>query len=462
MAQNLCNMLETIFATIIAVFFWSRATKEVEEKTQLASKTRTFVFSVLLIVVGIFYYKTYQVATIYNYVDVESLRDTRDSSDNLVDTVTSVMIVNTFSSGGILNREIKNLKKNLPDSLKLHGGVFVKIGTHIGQAYHYKTREGHENELIYKAPFDNMGPVYQVTTITSTVPSFIPVFYTYEYNDKYREPEHNAFYIDCKWFDLNKHPDIVEYNRKNPQLSDKVKYDAIDYSPLSNEHAIVVTQYHNADVLNADKRMNTYNMGIKAGSKLSNSIGFFTAADISQYVSNVQIHSNCHVRNFTMAYDIPIKINSYNSCMKVGPMSFTVSGISPEEMKYMVYHVELPTMSNLQLIRSLLLTTLLTALASLFFSNLYYLTRKWALQYKEEHIAEMNQEKLKQFKKWIYLLFFGLLCFIVYLSILLFTDKTLEISLDWLDFVTICISIIFILLITYTIMKFMKIYIKKK
>ena len=124
-------MLEALFASIVTLFFWGRATKEVEEKTQLASKTRTFVYFVLLIVVAIFYYKTYQVATIYNYVDIESWRETRDSSNNSVDTVTNVMIKNDFSSGGLYNREMK-IVKDLQDSLSGRGGVFVRIGTHVG------------------------------------------------------------------------------------------------------------------------------------------------------------------------------------------------------------------------------------------------------------------------------------------------------------------------------------------
>jgi hypothetical protein len=455
-------MPQIIFAIIIAVFFWSRATKEVEEKTQLASRARTALYFVLLIVVGIFYYKTYQVATIYNYVNVESWRETRDSLNNTCDTVTNITITNRFSSGGIFNREVDKYKSTISNSSN-YNPINIEIGTHVGQSYHYETRKGHENELIYKAPFDNLGPVYKVTTITTAVPSFIPVFYTFEEPFKYRDLKYNLYYLDCKWFDLNKHPDIVSYGTKKSPYINKKTVDTMGYSPFPNAYACTVTNYFNADVINNHKGLNTYKMDIKAGSNLQNTIGFFTAADISQYVCNVQIYSNCHVRELAMVYDMPIKVPQYDSCISVGPYAFTVKGnILDENLHDLEFHVELPTMANLQLIRSLLLTTLLTALASLFFSNLYYLTRKWALQYKEDHIAEINQEKLKQFKNWIYLLFFCLLCFIVYLSLLLYTDRTIEISLDWLYFIIISIAIIFVLLIVYTLMKFKKIYIKKK
>ena len=454
-------MLEALFASIVTLFFWGRATKEVEEKTQLASKTRTFVYFVLLIVVAIFYYKTYQVATIYNYVDIESWRETRDSSNNSVDTVTNVMIKNDFSSGGLYNREMK-IVKDLQDSLSGRGGVFVRIGTHVGKSYNYVTRKGHEHELIYKAPFDNMGPVYQVTTITSVVPSFIPAFFTHEYEDKYREPKLNSFYIHSKWFDLKKHPDIANHGIQRFD-SDKSKNDTIDYSPFSNAYASVTTFYNNADVLNANESLNTFYTSITAGSNVTNSIGFFTAADISQYVCNVQIHSNCHVRDLTMAYDLPIKISPYDSCMYVRSQHFGVTGKTLDDnLNLMVFHVELPTLANLQLIRSLILTTLLTALVSLFFSNLYYLIRRRALRFKAEHIAEINTEKLKQFKTLMYELFFSFVGLVLYLSYLLFIDDTIEISLDWVNFILISIATIICALVIYTIRQFKKIFIKKK
>jgi hypothetical protein len=34
-------MINTFISAIIALFFWGKASKDVEEKTQLASKTRT-------------------------------------------------------------------------------------------------------------------------------------------------------------------------------------------------------------------------------------------------------------------------------------------------------------------------------------------------------------------------------------------------------------------------------------
>lgn len=72
--------IDVLIASLISVFFLGKATKDVEEKTQLASKTRTILYLVLAIVVGIFYYKTQQVATIYHYINIDKQRETLDKS----------------------------------------------------------------------------------------------------------------------------------------------------------------------------------------------------------------------------------------------------------------------------------------------------------------------------------------------------------------------------------------------
>ena len=93
--------IDVLIASLISVFFLGKATKDVEEKTQLASKTRTILYLVLAIVVGMFYYKTQQVATIYHYINIDKQRETLDKSKHCVDTITGIVILNHFSSAGI-------------------------------------------------------------------------------------------------------------------------------------------------------------------------------------------------------------------------------------------------------------------------------------------------------------------------------------------------------------------------
>ena len=121
-------------------------------------------------------------------------------------------------------------------------------------------------------------------------------------------------------------------------------------------------------------------------------------------------------------------------------------------MENLSIHVELPTLANLQLIRSLILTTLITALVSLFFCNAYYLARRKILKCKEEYVESINKDKLK-----------GIIVFICILSVLiliavykyikiLIKNEPIDVASDWFlyyifFFVTIVIiTIIYILI----------------
>ena len=73
-------MINTFIAALVAIFFWGKSSNEVEEKTEHASGLRTLVYLVLSIVVGVFFYKTYQVAVVYNIVDVDGIRQGYDEA----------------------------------------------------------------------------------------------------------------------------------------------------------------------------------------------------------------------------------------------------------------------------------------------------------------------------------------------------------------------------------------------
>lgn len=93
-------MINGFIAAFIALFFWRRGTKETEEKTRLASKLRTFIYFVLSVVVGVFFYKTYQVTTILNSISVLPVRASFDASGVLADNIDKIEIFNRFSSSG--------------------------------------------------------------------------------------------------------------------------------------------------------------------------------------------------------------------------------------------------------------------------------------------------------------------------------------------------------------------------
>ena len=118
---------------------------------------------------------------------------------------------------------------------------------------------------------------------------------------------------------------------------------------------------------------------VRTKSNYVNTLNFFSAADLSQCEYEVKLESDIPIENLSMFFDLPVEISSLNpSEHNVVSKGFfmNIEEDIAGETRYLIYHVKFPTLANLQLIRSLILTTLLTVLFSLFFKNLYYYCRK--------------------------------------------------------------------------------------
>ena len=454
-------MIDILWASVVAVFFFGRSTKEIEEKTQLASKTKTIILFFLAIVVAVFYYKTYQVATIYNYVYVEGLRETRnDSTGQLADTISGIRITNRFNSGGTYGREVK--EELIKESLNGGGDVYVEIGRHLGKGYSLSSKNEYKHQLIYKSPFENMGIVYNIKTITSKIPSFLPFFFTgqWNYTDKDKD---NILQLKWEFYDLNRHPELWEFKGNILDDMGNFKEREIKDSFFSNAYVVDAILTANEDYIdNLSDGYKTFKYGVSMGSNLTNTLGFFTAADISLYVNQVQIVTENNIKSLQLIYDIPIQTTQIDSCIKVGPYGISVDGkyIQKYDGK-MSFHFMLPTLANLQLIRSLILTTILTALVSLFCRNLFFLIRKKALQFKNNHIESIDQKGLKQFKALLYKILAIFLIVSLYFTWLVFNDKPLNVPVDWIPYILLLLLALFILFTWYVYKIFNKIVMKK-
>ena len=80
-------MKNIIISALIAAFFGSKSTKDIQEKTKNASWFRTFLYLFLSVIFGVFFYKSYQVRTIINQIDINSLRAFEDSLHHPIDTI---------------------------------------------------------------------------------------------------------------------------------------------------------------------------------------------------------------------------------------------------------------------------------------------------------------------------------------------------------------------------------------
>lgn len=167
------------------------------------------------------------------------------------------------------------------------------------------------------------------------------------------------------------------------------------------------------------------------------STDFFSAFDLSQSSQSIMINSNMPVGMLQIRFDIPFELIGCD----IQPDYLTITDIGfkdPEKTKRIQergisLHVKYPTMENKQLIRSLILTTLLTALLSLFLSNLYYCLRKAILSTQEKKNIVIS----KKFQYLINTLIVAILmCLLYYSYILVWNEKIIVNERDVVYYLT--------------------------
>lgn len=441
-------MIFNFLGSIIAILFLGKASKDIEDKTENASWIRTIIYAVLAFVVCVFYVKTNQVATIYTMVNVTGFRESRDTLGNIADTLSLIEINNTFNSPIIDGDKATAIKNEALGNRLNKGGVHCKINMQNLSPYKIVTNKRNLDSLGLNLLSEDHGHHYQIDIINTTIPDLIPIYPSYSFET---HKEGNKMNLSIILKDLHS----VEFDQM------KVTEDTEDggnRSVTTDVNPFTVGSCYSMialDSVKIDKEsepltfLNSY-----ASGSMINTLNFFTAADISQYTHALQILSTCPVKNVSFTYDLPIEISQYDSCMTVGPRGFGFRGDFVNENlrnTTTLHHVKLPTLANLQLIRSLILTTLATALLALFFTNLYYCTRKRILKYMKEKQIAVNENGLKKFRLWTTILLFVLIVFILYLMQRVISGNPIVLPIkivDYYDFISIGF-IIFIIVIVF-------------
>lgn len=450
--------MQGFIALIVSLFFLGKATKEVEEKTQLASYTRTIVLLVLTIAVGIFFYKTYQVATISNYIEVKDIRGSYIHKDSLADTISRIEIYNHFSTSNIENRETKKLKNRSEGDIE-SGAVFVRLYTHNHSPYtiEYSGKHDEDDQKAFKKiPYENVGHLYMFRTITNTIPLMIPISYSYYLSKSSYVDNTRKMFAVFELYDISKKPDDLEMHVLNRDVGSKESKEKVE--PSKDNYVFQGWFASDGNQIKNEKEPLTQ-MDFLSRSNITNTLGFFTAADVSQYIQTVQVETDCQVNQIRLIYDVPVKIASSDSCVSVSSFAIIINGEAVNEAlgQPLPIHVELPTLANLQLIRSLILTTIFTALVSLFCANLFYLIRRWCLSFRERHINRINLIQYNKFKKQMYCLFFLMLLLLLYISKRLLDDNLIILPIN--KYYTICpIIIVVIGFLIYIYYQYRKIF----
>lgn len=428
-------MINTIIATFVALFFWGKSTKDVEEKTQFASITRTIVYLFLSIIVGVFFYKSYQVATVFSMAQIAGFRESRDTAGNLADTISYVKIENRFGSSNITNQVYKNWEVGNRDLMEREaGGLFCNICLQRKAPYVVKTNPNFTDADIarLKIPLNNLGQVYEITMVNTAIPNFFSIMPKIKAKEQKVE---GIYYFNIEMGELK------DYSRYSSRVQHKDEdrhtyYSEAEGNPFTTgyyEDMVVAASFDGAE---EGEPYNIFRGSLK--STFINAMGFFTAADVSQYIHVIQINTNCHIDYVDFTYDIPIEISQLDSCMNVGPLGFGFKGDFPDKNfknQSAAFHVKLPTLSNLQLIRSLILTTLITALLSLFFMNLFYVIRKYSILFREKHAKDINELQVKKYIRRMYILLIILLVGLSYWAWIVYHDTPISINIELYEFI---------------------------
>ena len=399
-------MLNSFISALIALFFFGKATTETEEKTKCTSWWSVLIYGILSALVGVFFYKTYQVTTLYNILQVMPIRTCYDEKGRVPDYIEKVEFYTRFSDEATYQNPFLELTKGAKDDMydfeKCGGAVcLVEAPTADLTQLKYNTKIPDDYIKDLNLPNETKH-IYNFALIANQLPTLKPIIFTI--NNQVGE-----------WVELGGSPYFLmrpgtESIRDNDRLYVRIPEDNpgnLDSDKLPEQTNVFgdgqLTYIDMAECL-PDEFYAEESEGVPVvylGSRISgseiNKLNFFTAADVSQVTYGFEVHSDLPVKEVYLHTDIPIEIAYETDSFSVGPMGFNIYGgelLRNVQKGIPFLHIKLPTLANLQLIRSLILTTILTALVSLFFMSLYYCLRRAALRYRRRHVipvADLRQ-----------------------------------------------------------------------
>lgn len=437
---------------LITVFFLRKSSKEVDDKTKNASWVRTLIYLFLTIIFGIFFYKTFQVSTIVNKVEITTLRGFVDSLHHTADTIEYLDINNNFKTLGSYNNPYFDIMKNNND-YSSDGGVGFKFAASESSKYMIEDKWGFSDSikrnielLTGKAIDSKTGPIYKLKFFSTGVPSLIPVYPIMRYDKPETLSDDNGVFSI-----INNIGNVTMSGDGRVLISKSDPQKGYFIDALLCEQTII----------------SHYNIAPPAGMSiphpLANTINIFTACDLSQYTYCLELNSDIPIKNLSVVYNVPIEVVNNFDGMFSHANAFT---INDSELlneingnKPTMVLIKLPTMANLQEVRSLILTAIVTALFSLFCTNLFYRIRKKVIDDLKKHSINISEEnnvlknRIKDIKFLLYSFVFTILVLLLVItcmalagySLLIESTDKIEISIKIILSVVIITVLLFFL-----------------
>lgn len=409
-------MFQNIISAILSFGIWNRVTKEQNEKTNKSSWLRVIVYGVLSFLTGVFLYQSYQVSHIRNFIYIEGIRGTIDSESVVGDSV-QIQINNVFRHP-VSQEEKDSLIKLF--FTKFESDKYPFSGLMLSMLFKNDSTKPVRYFPNEKVPKDSNlaknGHLYRIDYFSSSVPSFFPVNYVDSTGYKFELDKESKIRYDYSRYENL----YYTYNDKTVKKTIREKMGRLGSHDISYVGDFNLDSVQRGTIpytcLFADTEINTLN--------------FFSAADISKCIYTIYVASDCPLKYFGVNFDIPVDIKIFD--YPADSIIYTgFNTTNPEKLNEIRNHssytffVNFPTLENMQLIRSLILTSLVTIFVTLFCSNVYFCFRRL---YKKKHrmpISEARKydlKKAKLYKVIMFLLYLILLGAIAYLGIHLLNE----------------------------------------
>lgn len=422
----------TLFVSATAVFLGFLFLRDTKEKHVNPSWIKICFYFIILVVVGVFFYKTNQVMTVYSNITIENYCSYFSQSDStqVVDSIEMIRIENSFLSNSNNNairyKDEESKSCNVSLTIKAPKSNNCVILDAAPQSV-----ISDKAQLLNVYP-EQIGRMYQVTCASSCVIPFVPVLLS---NDIIHNPIPEG--------------DIVSRRFENTHFYDKEgMVGAISEAGVKGilpdfvKPTGLIKYYSKSGRLSACNRYNVAS-NLEFNETIEGSVfDFFTAADISQYILSLGILSPCHIEFVHVSYDIPIEVQSDDRGVQSGTFGFNIYGTVLRDMEngsLANFHVKLPTMANLQTVRSFILTTLIAALFALLISSLGDKINYYKIEGERFLISKFSKNEVKkstvpQLKEWKQFqmvkntLLLILTCFICFISYRSYIDEPFVMS----------------------------------
>ena len=444
-------------AALITAGFWGSTTKDQDEKINHAGFARVLIFGLLSWFTFIVFVKTYQMATVNNQVNIQSFCGKYDKTgDHPVD---SALVEFVFH---VANDELRAEKFNYEsqktifvDSANL-SGVFISINTNASDSCSFNLNRKHArnalNAIIIGKKLLSTGlPLYSLaqqlpdsTKGLDNIPDDVTTsMFCYGMKD--------VKYFYALNYDAPVIPSVLPWvkmdykNSGKPKTANSQDYTCSIWSPIDTsqvnpfhvapEHKLsfvrrlnLATSYANLFFC-ASASDTVRNFSYFARRRDINSFNLLTAADISQAEFSYKVYSELPVYHLKVWFDTPTEFGVISPTPDyVNEDSFGYTDLSKIKQVLnttMRIHTRFPALESRQLIRSLLLTTILTSLVTLFVQSLILWLRHVRRRFRNIDAAALSEKHMK-INVWriLYALFIAALASaLFYVSWRIWNDK---------------------------------------